>query len=596
AADAFAATEAEGMETITIVHSNDTHGRYQYSEDSRGKGNGILGFDRLKTVATDVGADLILDGGDTFHGLSFATMTKGMSTAKVMNAVGYTAMTPGNHDFNYGMSYLKDTLGTSFAGNILSCNILDKQGKKVFDPSMVKTITRGEKTIKVGIVGVTSPDLYNQSMDGYAIEDPVDSKGEGPLNTEVRRLKEIEDCSVIIVLSHMGNSSQQKWKSEELAKKVSGIDLIIDGHTHVKETRLVEHPDGSKTLIAQTGSFFDNIGVVPLTIDTTGSPYKVVGLEESAETFVPAAEAKLIPPDKEVAEAIRAEEEEVNKKGAEVIGQSPEAVNYSWEELRIQQMKLGNVVADSYIAATGADVAFENAGGIRGGIPQGEITAKNIVDISPFGNYVVTKNLTGKNILELIEQSMTRQLNNKKANDEKLDWPGDSGAALQWSGIYVEYDLSRPEGSRVVGAKIGDKALEKERIYRVAMNQYVAGDSRNYPEFLSKAEVIRDYGTCEEILRQYVSNGYPGRTWTDSLKKEYFTVYTPAPTPGPGETPEVKPSPEPPGNLVSDLEKGKVVASGDLFNPMVWIILLVVAAGVIVGIVAYGINQKKKGK
>ncbi len=78
------------------------YGRYKYDEK---RAKDVLGFDRLKTIADTKNADIILDGGDTFHSLSFVTVDKGKSVVKVMNKVVYTAMTPGNHEFNYGAEY-----------------------------------------------------------------------------------------------------------------------------------------------------------------------------------------------------------------------------------------------------------------------------------------------------------------------------------------------------------------------------------------------------------------------------------------------------------------------------------------------------------
>ena len=80
------------------------------------------------------------------------------------------------------------------------------------------------------------------------------------------------------------------------------------------------------------------------------------------------------------------------------IGTSPVDLDGVWEHLRIDQTNLGNVVTDAYLKATGADIAFENAGGIRASVNAGTITYGNVINISPYGNYIVTKKLTGAQI------------------------------------------------------------------------------------------------------------------------------------------------------------------------------------------------------
>ena len=91
-----------------------------------------------------------------------------------------------------------------------------------------------------------------------------------------------------------------------------------------------------------------------------------------------------------VLDTIKAENEtELNR----VIGTSPVELDGVWEHIRIGQTNLGNVITDAYLLATGADIAFENAGGIRASIAAGTVTYGDVINVSPYGNYVVTKKL-----------------------------------------------------------------------------------------------------------------------------------------------------------------------------------------------------------
>lgn len=514
------AHSGDTIHEIRILHTNDTHGRYQ---DNANLNGGIFGYDRLKTLADGSDsmpkADLILDAGDTFHGLSFATVDQGMSIARVMNMVGYTATTPGNHDFNYGAATLKDTIGSALDAKILSCNILDqKTGKVYFDPYMIQTLQdKNGNEIKVGILGITSPDIYTST----APDNVKDLEFADPVIWSQKAVSELKNngCTVIIALAHMGDSDTFHWKTSDLAKQVGGIDLIIDGHTHVEDKKIVKKDNGEETMIVQSGYYFANAGAVTLKYDIQMQKVVDLSLDDALLISSKAEDRPEQDPEvKTLIDQITAEQATILN---QVVGTSPEKLPYSWETVRCQQQKLGTVIADAYIKATGADVAFENAGGIRGGIDEGEITKGEIINVSPFGNYVVTKEISAECLLEMIEDSLERARINQEAWDSGTEaWPSGSGSYLQWSGLKVVYRADKPKGERVVSVEIQDKPIDMDKRYKVATNQFVAG-SDDYPKALKEAPILNEYGSCEEILMQYFGN----ESWKDSLNKQVFQEY-----------------------------------------------------------------------
>ena len=534
---AFAAQDNGQIQEITIVHTNDTHGRTQ---DNAAGTSGIFGFDRLKTLADDSAADLILDAGDTFHGLSFATVDKGLSTAKIMNAVGYTATTPGNHDFNYTADYLKNTIGKNLDAKILSCNIVDKTTGKLYFDSYMITELPGEygEDIKVGILGITSPDLYSatapSNVENLEFADPVTYAQKA-----VAELKN-QGCTVIIALAHMGNSDVLNWKTADVAAQVGGIDLIVDGHTHAEEKTVVTRDNGEQTLIVQAGYYFGAAGEVTLKYDAEAK--KVVDLSTDDEVLHKTTDAGKPEADADVAQLISEITAEQDKVLNQVVGHTPQTLEYSWELIRCRQTNLGNVIGDAYIAATGADVAFENAGGIRSDIAAGDITRGDVVNVSPFGNYVVTKEISGLDLLDMIEQSLERGRISQEAWDKNNGdaWPSGSGSFLQWGGIKVVYRADKPLGQRVVSAEIQGKPIDIDKTYKVATNQFVAIDNDDYPA-LKKAPVINEYGSCEEILAAYFARD----DWTKSLGQKYMQEYSepenPPAQPEQPETPTAQP-------------------------------------------------------
>lgn len=479
---------------VKIVHTNDIHARVE--EDDY---NQVIGMDRLSGIAQTFteGADgsLMLDSGDTFHGQPIATLVKGESVAKLMKACGYDAMTTGNHDWSYGKDRLKE-LGGIADVKILSGNIKNADGTSFFDTdALVKEITKNGKTLKIGVFGVSDPEMKNKTtpsnVEGLDFQDAV-----AYARREAATLKS-EGCDVVIALSHT-------LDPKNVAAQVDGVDLWLCGHEHIELSESVTTPDGSKTYVSESGHYLNSVGLIDLncTMDEDGSVH--VNYEKTSVDY---EAAQNYPKDASVTavlDTIKAENEtELNR----VIGTSPVELDGVWEHIRIGQTNLGNVITDAYLLATGADIAFENAGGIRASIAAGTVTYGDVINVSPYGNYVVTKKLTGAQIKEMLETSLTIQKNCIVANDsgEWDAWPNDSGSYLQVGGITVRFDPAQPAGERVLSVQKDGQELDDTKEYTVAVNNYLAG-SDSYPQLADAAE-IGEYSCCEELLIQFFEQG-----------------------------------------------------------------------------------------
>ena len=479
---------------VKIVHTNDIHARVE--EDDY---NQVIGMDRLSGIAQTFteGADgsLMLDSGDTFHGQPIATLVKGESVAKLMKACGYDAMTTGNHDWSYGKDRLKE-LGGIANVKILSGNIKNADGTSFFDTdALVKEITKNGKTLKIGVFGVSDPEMKNKTtpsnVEGLDFQDAV-----AYAKKEAATLKS-EGCDVVIALSHT-------LDPKNVAAQVDGVDLWLCGHEHIELSESVTTPDGSKTYVSESGHYLNSVGLIDLncTMDEDGSVHV-----DYEKTSVDYEAAQNYPKDASVTavlDTIKAENEtELNR----VIGTSPVELDGVWEHIRIGQTNLGNVITDAYLLATGADIAFENAGGIRASIAAGTVTYGDVINVSPYGNYVVTKKLTGAQIKEMLETSLTIQKNCIVANDsgEWDAWPNDSGSYLQVGGITVRFDLAQPAGERVLSVQKDGQELDDTKEYTVAVNNYLAG-SDSYPQLADAAE-IGEYSCCEELLIRFFEQG-----------------------------------------------------------------------------------------
>ena len=289
-----------------------------------------------------------------------------------------------------------------------------------------------------------------------------------------------------------------------VAAQVDGVDLWLCGHEHIELSESVTTPDGSKTYVSESGHYLNSVGLIDLncTMDEDGSVYV-----DYEKTSVDYEAAQNYPKDASVTavlDTIKAENETALNR---VIGTSPVELDGVWEHIRIGQTNLGNVITDAYLLATGADIAFENAGGIRASIAAGTVTYGDVINVSPYGNYVVTKKLTGAQIKEMLESSLTIQKNCIVANDsgEWDAWPNDSGSYLQVGGIIVRFDPAQPAGERVLSVQKDGQELDDTKEYTVAVNNYLAG-SDSYPQLANAAE-IGEYSCCEELLIQFFEQG-----------------------------------------------------------------------------------------
>ena len=564
---------------VKIVHTNDIHARVE--EDDY---NQVIGMDRLSGIAQTFteGADgsLMLDSGDTFHGQPIATLVKGESVAKLMKACGYDAMTTGNHDWSYGKDRLKE-LGGIANVKILSGNIKNADGTSFFDTdALVKEITKNGKTLKIGVFGVSDPEMKNKTtpsnVEGLDFQDAVSYA-----KKEAAALK-AEGCDVVIALSHT-------LDPKNVAAQVDGVDLWLCGHEHIELSEAVTTPDGSKTYVSESGHYLNSVGLIDLNciMDEDGSVHV-----DYEKTSVDYEAAQNYPKDDSVTavlDTIKAENEtELNR----VIGTSPVELDGVWEHIRIGQTNLGNVITDAYLLATGADIAFENAGGIRASIAAGTVTYGDVINVSPYGNYVVTKKLTGAQIKEMLETSLTIQKNCIVANDsgEWDAWPNDSGSYLQVGGITVSFDPAQPAGERVLSVQKDGQELDDTKEYTVAVNNYLAG-SDSYPQLADAAE-IGEYSCCEELLIRFFEQGSDAVTASAAKQNMIQTtkeIEEPGQSPVP-VTPSVpkQPSKEQPEAAKTEVKKEQVSGTktsvkspktADSNELFCWMILLLFSGG-----------------
>lgn len=612
--------------SVAVMHTNDIHGSYKYSYNAS-KGTGTVGFDGLAVLYSAQGSapDLLLDAGDTFHGQSFATMSEGKSIAELMDtfyANGYDATTPGNHDWSYGADKLRtmtgySTTGTPFA--MLCANAKSTSG--VWSSSITKTLDRTwedsedhstfDYKIKVGVVGAMDESLGFSLREGL-IQDTSFSDAAAAINAEAKRLREDEGCNVIVCIAHTLNA-------KAFAAKLVGVDALVAGHEHINLDENVTGADGKPVRVVEAGSAFAEVGLlsIPYKYDTNGTVTTdddtvTIPADDSDEKLYTAKNVNdlLADPDKGAFYQSQLDEVRNNKikplddafkiESNKVIGTSATdyfygedaAGTHGWEMVRTTDLRpskasdttkaqtIGHVICGSYLALTGADLAIENAGGIRGGIAAGDVTAGNVIAISPYGNTVETWTMTGANFLAALEHSLqisddcnhSYELqqayvaagHTEQEAQDKYKWRDDSGSVLSFGGINVTIDWTQPEGKRIVSATLtkDGSALDPAKNYAVATNNYIITNTTDFPTF-AKAKKCAEWGTCEAALRALIGQD----DWENKMASLAGTIsFGSAESPAPHPTPTPEPSSNPGTTTTQITTKktaGKLAATGD---------------------------------
>ena len=466
---------AAEVQTLTIVHVNDVHGRVEENAGSK-----ELGFAKLRTAVEMMKEEdpnlLFLNAGDAFHGTTIVNLTSGEQMVEMMNAMEFDAMVPGNHDFNYGYEQLMKLKGLA-EFPILGANIVhENTTKSDFDPYVIYTMENG---LKVGIFGLgTDETKYKSSPKNTVGIEFTDAVATGK-----KMVAELQNkTDIIIALVHLGDDASSVNTSDKLAMEVPGIDLIVDGHSHtlLKEGKLV-----NGTLIVQAEAYTKNIGIVKMEI-TDGA------LTSAAARLMPYEEAATLEADEEILGLI-AEVKVVNEPIVSVVvGKTLVELDGLREHVRTGETNLGNLITDAMRISTGADVAFTNGGGIRASIDVGDITVNEILTSFPFTNTLAVIEATGAELLAAIEHGVK-------------DYPAAAGQFPHVSGMKYTFDAGKPAGSRVTMVMIGDVALDPAKTYKVVTNDFIAIGGDGYTMFSNKP-FVGEGGLLSDILIEYIED------------------------------------------------------------------------------------------
>ena len=524
---------AAESQKLTIVHVNDVHGRLKFDESSK-----QIGFGRLKTKVDELKtADpnlLLLNAGDTFHGEVDVNLSEGQIMVDMMNLMGFDVMVPGNHDFNYGYDRLLE-LKKAAKFPIIGANIVkESDGSSDFEPYVIKELENG---LKVGIFGITTEETKFKSHPSNTVG--IEFENGVEVAKEMVKELEAEDVDLIVALVHLGIDGTSLTTSQEVAEKVKGIDLIVDGHSHELLNKTV-----GDTLIVQAGTATSDIGVVEVEIED--------GVVKKNARLIGFDEAKDIVPDEEI-EAEIAKIEEINApKKAEVVGKSLANLDGEREHVRVGETTLGNLITDAMRVSTGADIAFTNGGGIRASIPAGDITFGDIITSFPFTNTLAVIEVSGEELMAALEHGVDL-------------YPEQAGHFPHVSGMAYKFDANKEVGNRIEEVTVNGEPLDLTKSYKLVTNDFMAAGGDGYTMFEGKP-FVAEGGLLSDVLVDYVKElgevnpaveeRIVSAPLTDEAEEQApVEEPVPEPTPEPVQEPEPVLEPEPSPSPVEEDEK-----------------------------------------
>lgn len=428
----------EKSDDIVILYTNDIHS-YIDKELSYDVIAGLKTY--LKTQYEHV---LLVDAGDHIQGTAYGSMDKGKTVIDLMNASGYDLSVLGNHEFDFGMEGRITVTDTWSKFPYVSCNFYHEKdnirGDNVFDS--YKLFDLGHE--KLAIIGITTPEtltsttpVYFQDASGNYIYGISGGNNGLDLYADVQNAidnAKKDGATHIIALAHLGDDlSAQPYTSEETIANTSGLDALIDGHSHNTIVgKYVKDETEKNVILTQTGSYFDSIGMMLIDSETGEITTELLGADHPLIIDSPVDETVKSIKDSWILE--------INDRLGTVIGTSEVALRNHDDNgnrlVRSQETNCGSFVADAlyYLfdhMGMDVDIAISNGGGIRNNNPiTGALSYQTCKEINPFGNVACLQTVKGQQILDALEWG------------SRLAPTVQVGGFLQVSGIRYEIDTT----------------------------------------------------------------------------------------------------------------------------------------------------------
>lgn len=443
-----------------ILHTNDTHSQIDPDDKDRG---GVL---RRKVLIDSVRAAepnvLLVDAGDAVQGTLYFTLYKGEVEQRMLNELGYEVQILGNHEFDNGIGALARNYRNARPA-IVSTNydISATELDSLFVPYIIKEYD-GKR---VGIIGINLDPkgmIADENAEGVVFLDPVRAA-----SSTAWHLRHNEDADAVIAVTHVGydEATPPTVPDMQLAALTHDIDVIIGGHTHTEVNPDAANPlpsrvaniDGDTVLVAQTGKSGRYLGEIILDLDTRKATSRLIPVDRRLDDRIDPSLAAIIEPYRAGVDSLMAVK--IGRSAVELPAGSQALLNWVSDFV----LASGRVVS-----GTPVDMAIMNKGGIRRGLPQGDITKGIVMTMLPFENKVHVIDIKGRDLADALDVMASR---------------GGDGVS---DGVDVTFD---PATGKTTSIVINGKPLDPGKTYRVATIDYLAKGG-DYMEPLTRAETV----------------------------------------------------------------------------------------------------------
>lgn len=478
------------QKSIVILYENDVHCAM----------DGYAKLAGLRDAIADTADVFLVSNGDYVQGQTVGAISKGQYVVDVMRVMNYDAITLGNHEFDYGMERMFQLL-RQVPVPVVCCNLYDiRSGRMVFAPYVMKRV--GNK--RIAFVGVVTP--TSMEDEAYAFRDERDSlvydlqREDIPVLVQ-RAVDEARKAGAdyVIVDSHLGEELTARHSdSHTLVANTSGIDIVLDGHSHaVIVSDTVLNKEGKPIVVTQTGTKFANIGKLLITPDgrMTTSLIPIERVMEKSPF---------------VAHVVDSIHSMLNEQTSRVICHSEVPLRILDDEgneiHRVGETTAGDIVADAFRMVTGSDISVLNSGSIRNEVKAGDLTYGDLLSLLPYDNYIVVAEVKGSMIIAMLEKLMSFL-------------PKPDGQFPQVSGMRFTVDERehRVGDVQILNSNTQHyEPINPARTYTVATTKYCVTDGGLYNTLKGSKITWETKRTYNDIFIEFVTknlNGHIGQEY-----------------------------------------------------------------------------------
>jgi 2',3'-cyclic-nucleotide 2'-phosphodiesterase/3'-nucleotidase len=528
-----AATAAAGERTITLLATTDLHGNL-YPVDYYTAKPAARGLAKIATLVREARRQsphtLLIDCGDTIEGtpleslwqqyVSTRTLPLGLSFSgpaprqdpmmAAMNALGYAAMTVGNHEFNFGFDNLARARGDArfpwLAANIV---LRHSSGIEPFEPYLVTTVAG----VKIAIVGLTTPSIPNweepEHYRSYIFEDAVETA-----RRTVAGLREHEHPDLIVAAVHAGlgprpgephGPAPAENMVLDIAAAVPGIDAIVFGHSHQQ----LEGETVNGVLLVQPKNWGASLARLDFTLEDSSGRWKLI---KKTSRLVPVTAGT--PADPEILEIARPYHEAAERFLDVPVANAP--VEMDGRTARFEDTPLVDAIHAVQLEYAHADVSFTALFHAGVHIAKGPVTVRQLAALYIYDNELYAIEGDGRMIRAALENAARyfRTCRDTACSEGPLVNPVFPGFNYDMAeGVDYEIDLTRPEGSRIVNLRRDGRPLDPAATFRIALNNYRAGASGGYGMFRGAKVLWKSNRDIRSLLIEYYLRRHelPGR-------------------------------------------------------------------------------------